>query len=107
MPKPQPWNNADATDAIRAMGSDPGLTLSYSAHAKEQMEERDLIISDILYVLKHGFVLTDSKPATKVGLHKYSLETRTPNSNNRSVRVVVIPDLLRCWIKIVTVMWVD
>ena len=42
-----------------------GLSLTYTLHAKEQMAERDLIIGDINYVLKHGFVHTDAQPSTR------------------------------------------
>jgi hypothetical protein len=71
------------------------------------LAERDLIIGDVMYVLRNGFVFEDPEPATQPDLFKYKIETRTPNSNNRSVRLVVIPDPQRCWVKVVTVMWVD
>ncbi|MBR7518797.1 hypothetical protein KC217_24345, partial [Mycobacterium tuberculosis] len=58
-------------------------------------------------VLRCGFVYEDPVPATQRDLYRYKMETRTPNSNNRVVRVVVIPDPSKCWAKIVTVMWVD
>lgn len=107
MPKPQPWKSADATDAIRQMGASPTLDLSYTGHVKDRLAERDLLIGDVRYVLKHGFVFDDPQPATQAGLFRYQMETRTPNSNNRTVRIVVIPDPQRCWIKVVTVMWAD
>lgn len=107
MLKPQPWKSADATDSIRAMGASSNLDLSYTGHVKERLVERDLLIGDIRYVLKHGFVFDDPESATQPGLFRYRMETRTPNSNNRIVRVVVIPDPQRCWIKVVTVMWAD
>ena len=71
------------------------------------MDERDLIVGDILYILKWGFVYDDPAPATQPELFRYRVESRTPNSNNRVVRAVVIPDPDRCWIKIATVMWAD
>lgn len=71
------------------------------------MAARDLIVGDVLYILKNGFVYEDPEPATQPKLFKYKIETRTPNSNNRSVRIVIIPDCNTCWIKIVTVMWAD
>lgn len=104
---PQPWKSADATDAIRSMGWDAKLTLSYSEHAKERLAERDLITSDILYVLRKGFVYQDPEPATKKGLYKYKMESRTPNSNNRTVRVIIVPNPTNCGIKVITVMWSD
>lgn len=71
------------------------------------MAERDLIVGDVLYVLKNGFVRMEPEPATREGFMRYAMETRTPNSNSREVRVVAIPDRAQCWIKIVSVMWVD
>lgn len=89
------------------MGRNPKLDLSYSQHFRERLAERDLLIGDVRYVLRHGFVYDDPVAATQPGLFRYRIETRTPNSSNRSVRLVVIPDPARCWIKVVTVMWAD
>lgn len=105
--KAQPWTPADATDAIRAIAKSDGLVLICTRHAREQMHERDLIMGDALYVLKQGFVIDDPQESTRAGLYKYRIQSRSPNSGNRSVRVVVIPDASRCTIKIATVMWVD
>jgi hypothetical protein len=107
MKKPQPWSPADATEAIRRLANDTRLTLSYSIHFKERLFERDLLISDVLYVLKNGFVFEPAVPSTQADLFKYKIETRTPNSNNRSIRVVIVPDTSQFWMKCVTVMWVD
>ena len=71
------------------------------------MLDRGLILSDVLYALKNGFVYEECSSATQPGLWKYRIETRTPNSANRIVGVVVIPDESKIWIKIVTVMWID
>ncbi len=106
MIKPQPWSPADATRYIRELGKQP-KNLSYSDHFTSRLLERDLLIGDVLYVLRNGFVYEEAVPATQANLYKYKIETRTPNSHNRQVRVVVIPDYGRCWIKVVTVMWVD
>lgn len=105
--KPQPWNQADATDIIRQLAKSPNLQVTYTTHAKDQMRERDLIVSDVLYVLKNGFVLEPEQESTQPGFFKYLPQSRSPNSGNRTVRVVVVPDPERCWMKIVTVMWVD
>lgn len=71
------------------------------------MLERDLLVSDVLFVLKHGFVYEPPEPSSRPELFRYKVETRTPNSGNRIVRVIAIPDEPRCWIKVVTVMWAD
>jgi len=105
--KPQPWSPADATNTIRAIAKSECLDLILTTHAREQMAERKLIISDVLYVLKHGFVYDEAQESTRSGCFKYRTQTRSPNSGSRTVRVVALPDADRCTIKVVTVMWVD
>ena len=101
----QPWTPTEATERICAKARDNSLTLCLTDHAKEQMLERELIISDIIYVLENGFVYDVAEPATQTGYFKYRMESETPNSGRRSVRVVVIPHPTPT-LKIVTVMWV-
>ncbi len=101
------WDKDHATDEIRNIARSPQLTLSYALHARERLAERDLIVSDVLYVLRNGFVRQEPMPSTQPGFNKYCMECRTPNSNGRDVRVVTVPDKTRCWLKIVSVMWVD
>ena len=107
MAKLQPWSPADATDQIRAIARSEILNLILTTHAREQMFERDLIAGDVLYILKEGFVLETSNKSTRPRYFKYEMESRSPNSGSRKVRVVAIPDPDKCIIKIVTVMWVD
>jgi hypothetical protein len=103
----QPWTNADATEIIRALASSQKLRLTYTQHARERLDERDLIISDVLYVLKNGFVYDDPQPSTQGGLFKYRPQSRSPNSGGRTLKLVVVPDPIQVWIKVVTVMWAD
>lgn len=105
--KPQPWAPGDATDTIRAIAKSDCLGLITTKHAREQMAERELITSDVLYVLKNGFVYDEAQESTRLGCFKYRIETRSPNSGSRTVRIVALPDADRCMIKVVTVMWVD
>jgi hypothetical protein len=70
------------------------------------MLNRELISGDILYVLKNGFVYNPGQQSTRIGLYKYQMESPSPNSGGRTVRVVVIP-CPSCAAKVVTVMWVD
>jgi Domain of unknown function (DUF4258) len=106
--KPQPWKYSDATELIREMGKSKNLSLSFTDHCKQRLRERDLTISDVWYVLKNGFVFNEPETATQNGFYKYQIESRTPNSNNRTVRLVIIPDYQdKCWIKLVTIMWAD
>jgi hypothetical protein len=71
------------------------------------MLERELILGDVLYLLKHGFVFDPADPSTRPEYFKYKVECKTPNSVNRDVRVVAIPDWRTKEIKIITVMWKD
>ncbi len=103
----QPWKPADATGEIRRLARCEEMTLTYREHARDQMLERDLLMSDVLYVLKNGFVYQDGKNSTRKGFYKYRTECPTPNSNNREVAVVVCPDPEVCEIKVITVMWLD
>lgn len=103
----EPWNPTAATKCIREVGKHPALSLAYKLHAKERMAERSIIISDVLYLLRNGFVYKDAASAKTNGYFKYEIECQTPNSANRSIRLVVIPNYNTMSIKIVTVMWVD
>lgn len=104
---PEPWSPAQATERIRFIASGK-FSLSYkNSHAHDQMAERDLLVGDVLYLLRNGFVYDAPEEATRKPFWKYRMQCRTPNSNNREVRVVLIPDLKRSGIKLVTVMWAD
>jgi hypothetical protein len=103
----EPWSPADATDAIRKIARSEKFQITLKQHARERMVERDLSMGDILFVLKYGFVFATPEPATQPDLWKYAIETRSPNSGNRVVKLIVIPDLRRLWAKVVTVMWAD
>ncbi len=101
------WNGRDAADEIRKIASSINMVVSYKKHAIERLSERNIIMSDVLYVLKNGFVYEDPIPTTRAGYNKYQMECRSPNSGSRGVRVIVIPDKQNCSLKIITVMWVD
>lgn len=103
----QPWKPAAATDQLRSLGRNERLTMSQTRHFTQRLLERDLIIGDAFHVLKHGYVYEEPEQATKDGFYKYQMESTTPNSNNRIVRVVVIPDPKMKGVKFVTIMWVD
>ena len=106
MPQPEPWSPAVATQQIRRK-ADEHLTLSYTRHAKCRLKQRDLVVGDVLHVLRYGTVHEVAEPASRGGLFKYRIECSTPNSNRRSVRLVVIPSPNSSTVKVVTVMWVD
>jgi hypothetical protein len=104
--RPGRWSPADATTRIDECARSPKLSLALTAHAKERMVERDLIVSDVLYLLRTGFVYEEGEAASREGFFKYRVEGTTPNSGGRTVAAVVIPDGGRS-LKLVTVMWRD
>ena len=71
------------------------------------MSERNLIVSDILFVLRPGYVYEKPQSSTKDGLYKYKVENQSPNSGARFLCVVAIPDKKSCQLKVVTAMWRD
>ena len=95
-----------ATERIRSIASGE-FYYSYKVHALDQIAERGLIISDVTYLLKNGFVYEQAEESTRNPFWKYQMQCKTPNSKNREVRVVVIPDWKRKGIKLLTVMWAD
>jgi Domain of unknown function (DUF4258) len=101
------WSAKEATDEIRKIARSKHLSLSYKIHARERLSERSLILSDVLFVLKYGFVYDNPIPSTRLGFNRYKMVSQSPNSGNRSIGVVVIPDKKSCTLKIITVMWVD
>ena len=105
--KDEPWNPADASYAIREMGKHPALSIAYKVHATQRLVERGIIVSDVLHLLKTGFVLKGATDATQKGYFKYQVEGSTPNSGGRRICAVVIPDVNNMTIKVVTVYWVD
>jgi hypothetical protein len=103
---PGKWSPAEATKRINECAQSPMLNAARTAHAKEQLLERELIMSDLLHLLRTGFVYEEPEPASRDGFFKYRVEGTTPNSGRRTIRAVVIPDR-DCNLKIVTVMWRD
>ena len=103
----RPMNPGQATERIREIAVDDKFSIWWTDHSKERMLERDLIAGDVHHVLKRGFVYENGEPATVEGLFKYAIQSTTPNSPNRDVRVVVIPEPGKKVVKIVTVMWAD
>lgn len=72
------------------------------------MFERGLITSDLLFVLKNGFVYEPPEEESTVkGFYKYKVESQSPNSGSRTLRVIVVPDPKSCQIKLITIMWRD
>lgn len=102
--KPQAWKSADATSRINACARSDELTLHFQVHAKERLAERDLTTVDVLHVLKWGFVY-DDPVLSDFGFYKYAIEAKTPNSDGRTVRLIVVAG--ESEIKLISVMWRD
>jgi hypothetical protein len=51
----EPWTPAQATDRIRSIASGK-FDIAYKQHAKDQLAERGLIMGDLMYLVKNGFV---------------------------------------------------
>ena len=103
----EPWRPADATERLREMAQSPALSLAYKIHARQREAERGITNSDVLFVLRTGFVTDDAVPASQSGRFKYEITGRSPNSNGRDIRLIVIPTHETCTIKLVTLMWED
>ena len=67
-----PWPPGRATDIVRQRASNEAFSIHWTAHAKNRMEERELVMSDVLHVLKHGFIYEEGEEASRPGLYKYS-----------------------------------
>lgn len=105
--KKQPWNPADATKYINLLAKRGVAVLHYTKHCKERMAERGIIVRDILYVLKIGFVYEEPESASRDGFYKYKIEGDSLSSENRVLRIIAIVDERKEEIKIVTAMFVD
>jgi hypothetical protein len=103
----EPWTPTNATYALREIGSHPALSLAYKVHATQRLTQRGIVISDVLYLLRKGFVYSEAITATQRGYYKYVIESVTPNSAGRQIAAVVLPNANTMSIKIVTVYWVD
>ncbi len=97
---------AQATRFINANAKSNKFNLVFTLHIGDRLDERDLVMRDLLYLLETGFVYDDGKESTQAGIFKYLIEGTTPNSGGRQLAAVVVPfpsgDL-----KVVTIMWKD
>lgn len=106
MTAPGKWTLAQATEKIRHCATMEEFTPHWKEHALERLLERDLIVADALHVLKFGFVYDEPIPSDVEGYYKYAVEAKTPNSDGRVVRIIVVPGG-GCELKIITIMWKD
>ena len=97
----------EATEQIRTLANDDFVTVHRTEHFKDRLSERDLLISDATHALKNGFVRDNSEQSTQQHLWKYKIESKTPNSGNREIGVIIIPDFEKLAYKLITIYWVD
>jgi len=102
----EPLTPAEATNHINKAIAAENCSVHVTGHCKDQMADRDITMGDVKHVLRRGYVYDPGVPATRPGFFKYRIEGTSPNSNGRTVRVVVIPSE-GCDLKLVTVMWAD
>jgi uncharacterized protein DUF4258 len=105
--KKQPWKAADATRYINEIANEKLCNIAFTGHARERMNQRSLIMSDLLFVCKNGFVYSDAEESTIEGYFKYQIEGQSPNSGSRFLKVVTIPECKPIGLKFVTCMWRD
>jgi hypothetical protein len=103
----QPWKPGLATTNINSIVRNKQCDLALKLHAKDRLAERGLLMSDLLFVLKNGYVYEEPEESTLAGLYKYKIESQSPNSGARFLRAVVVPDGKSCQIKVITIMWRD
>ncbi|WP_416878665.1 DUF4258 domain-containing protein [Litorimonas sp.] len=82
------------------------LDLVLTDHAKERLDERNITTGDILHIIRTGFVYDAPQPASR-DYYKYAIEGRSPNSNGRTIKLIIIPDVKACGVKLITIMWKD
>ncbi|PCJ59363.1 MAG: hypothetical protein COA65_06275 [Rhodospirillaceae bacterium] len=104
---PEPWSPAQATERIRWIAGCEHLEFALAKHAENQMKERNISTPDVLYVLKNGFTYNNPESATQQGYFKYEIQCTTPNSDRRTVNIIVVPSMQPVAVKIITVMWDD
>lgn len=103
----QPWKPAVATTRINGIARNRQCDLALKVHATQRLTERGLLMSDLLFVLKNGYVYEEPEESTIAGLYRYKIESQSPNSGARFLRAVVVPDGKSCQIKVITIMWRD
>lgn len=103
----QKLSPARATTKINELARNPNCAITKCTHFEEQLNDREIIASDTQYLIKNGFVYEKAVPSTQKGLWKYKIVCETPNSNGRTLGLIIIPDFQKGWIKFVTIFWVD
>ena len=64
-------------------------------------------MSDIVYIMLHGHIDDEPEESSRPGYCKYKICGKSPNSANREICLIVIPNPDKPAIKVITVMWKD
>jgi hypothetical protein len=103
---PQPMSPEEATTHIREIASGE-YDLWLTKHAKEKMIARDVFTPDVRHLLKFGTIARPGEVSTQAGIFKYRMESKTPNSENRTLALIVAPSTGRNVLKVLTVFWAN
>lgn len=106
---PPPLSGAVVTQVLREMVKGPlGPNFFIKQHFKERLLERDLLMGDVLHLFKFGYVYDEAVLSSRPPFYKYSLEGTTPNSEGRTVKIILIlPGEHNRDCSLVTIMWKD
>ncbi len=99
------WSPRKAEEFIHAYALDSACDVTDTQHMTERLELRDILMSDVMYVLKYGSISELPQATTRTDCFTCKICGTTLNSSNREICVVVVPNPNRPAIKIITVMW--
>lgn len=102
-----PLPPAKATKYINQIASSDTCDIAITNHFSEKLSERNLQMGDAMMLMRTGFIYNSPVESTQPGLWKYEINGKTPNSQNRQLGMIVIPDFDKNMIKLVTIFWID
>ena len=86
---------------------DPSTTVIITKHYSENLAERSLNTSDVLYLLRDPVIEDDPEWCDEHQRFKYKVTGYTPTSDSRRVTIVIAPYFEDNVLVFVTVFWVD
>lgn len=94
----KPLDPIEATDRIRSAARSPHR-LTWVDQVTSKMGSLGLWMGDLLHVLRVGCVLQPGQPSTHPGLFKYVVEGKSPNSRDKTLKIVAMLSTGN-WVKI-------
>lgn len=78
------WSISEAETQLHAYAVLDGdeLEFAFTSHAAARMEERGIIVSDILHFLATGRIYDEPTASTRQGYCRYKICGKSPNSGN-------------------------